>query len=79
MDDEDSNIAILPVTTRHDLPVARIIQGLDPALLDSLVCVGWDKNGELYFASTTADGGNVMWLFELAKRELMKCADEMED
>ncbi len=36
-----------------------------------VLIVGHNKDGSLYFASTYADGGHVLWLMELAKRELL--------
>ncbi len=40
--------------------------------LDGFVIFGWDKDGELYFSSTMADGGTVLWLMEKAKKVLLE-------
>lgn len=65
------NIVIWKGVTKHDLPPDRL---LDSALgrLDNLVIMGWDKEGELYFASSMADGGNVLWLMRLCERKLLE-------
>lgn len=62
---------IIPLgnVTRLDIPVERILdQAKDQ--MDHVVIMGWDKNGELYFASSFADGGEVMWLLEKCKQAL---------
>ena len=62
---------IIPLgnVTRLDIPVERILdQAKDQ--MDHVVIMGWDKNGELYFASSFADDGEVMWLLEKCKQAL---------
>jgi len=68
-------VSILPVITRLDLPAERVLNGAIQANLERCVIVGFDSKGELYFASTKADGGEVLWLFELAKKALMEMTE----
>lgn len=56
--------------TKHDLPPDQILEAA-MGKLDEVVILGWDKEGQLYFASTKADGPNVLWLMEVAKKELL--------
>lgn len=63
----------LGMVTRLDLPVERVLEQAKDRM-DHVVLMGWDKEGELYFASTFADGGEVMWLLEQCKIALMKAA-----
>lgn len=72
----ESNVVVLPVVTRLDLPPERILSAAIGAELKSVVVVGYDKDGEEYFASSLADGGDVVWLMERAKLKLLKMADE---
>lgn len=65
-----SNVVELSCQTTLDLPAERILSKALDADLDTAIVVGYDKDGDLYFASTTADGGNVLWLFEKAKLAL---------
>lgn len=65
-----SNVVELSCQTTLDLPAERILGKALDADLETAVVVGFDKDGQFYFASTTADGGNVMWLFEKAKLAL---------
>jgi hypothetical protein len=55
------NVIPLNNITRLDLPPDRILDGAKGEL-DGLIILGYDKNGEEYFASTYADGGEVLWL-----------------
>lgn len=58
--------------TKLDLPVDRVLDQAKSKMRD-VVLMGWDENGELYFASTFSDGGEVLWLLEACKNRLMKC------
>ena len=70
-----TNVIPLNNITRLDIPADRVLQGAMDEGLETAIVVGWDQDGELYFSSTTADGGNVLWLFELAKKGLLEDAE----
>ena len=55
--------------TRLDLPAERVLDAAK-ANMDSVVLLGYDKDGFEYFASTIADGGDVLWLLERCKQRL---------
>ena len=38
---------------------------------DGVIVMGYDKDGDLYFASSIADGGTVLWLLETCKQRLL--------
>jgi hypothetical protein len=67
-----NNVVILPVVTRLDLPAQRTLDAACDANLETAVVIGWDADGDFYFASNKADGGDVLWLLELAKRKLFE-------
>jgi hypothetical protein len=46
--------------------------------LKHFVIVGYDKDDEFFFSSTMADGGDVMWMLELAKVKLFKITGDIE-
>lgn len=56
--------------TKLDLPVDRVLESAKNEL-EGVVLMGYDKEGELYFASTYADGGDVLWLVENLKKNLL--------
>lgn len=57
--------------TKLDLDPDRVLDSAK-GKLDSAVVIGFDKDGDLYFASSKADGGDVLWLLEKAKKELLE-------
>ena len=57
--------------TRLDTPAARVLTTASDASLQTAIVIGWDSTGEFYFASSAADGAEVLWLIELAKIKLM--------
>lgn len=64
------NIIPLNNITKLDLPPDRVLQSA-VGQMDAVVLIGWDKDGELYFASSIADGGEVNWLLDKAKMALL--------
>ena len=56
--------------TKLYIPVDRLLEGAK-GKLDSVVILGYDKDEEEYFASSMADGGDVLWLLEKCKIVLM--------
>jgi hypothetical protein len=45
--------------------------------MEGIVIMGWDKDGQEYFASSYADGGTVLWLAERLKLRLL-CVEVVE-
>lgn len=72
---DDSNVVVLNVVTTLDIPVGRIIAGALDAKVKDLVIIGFDENGDEFFASSVADGGTVLWLLERAKKKLLELPD----
>jgi len=58
--------------TRLDLPTNRVLEGAKDHCSDGVVVLGFDDDGEFYFASSIADGGSVIWLMEMAKKRLLE-------
>lgn len=71
-----SNVIPLGCITRLDLPTERVLEAAKSHCDDGVVILGYDKEGDLYFASSIADGGDVLWLLELAKKRLLEVGDE---
>jgi len=64
--------------TRLDLPADQV---LESALgkLKSAIVIGYTSDGEEYFASSIADGGEVVWLIERMKLQLLRVVEEDND
>lgn len=57
--------------TKLDLPIEQILERAKDANLETVVVMGWDKDGSPFFASSTPDGGDVLWLMEMTKKRLL--------
>ena len=66
-----NNVIPLGNITRLDLPTDRVLDAAKGDCSDGVVIIGFDNQGELYFASSIADGGPVIWLLEQAKFALL--------
>lgn len=73
--EDGSNVVELGAVTRLDLPPDRVLEGA-VGQLDAAFVVGWEKDsGELYMASSVADGGELLWLLEKAKKALLEVGE----
>jgi len=66
-----SNVIQFRGTTRLDLDPDTVLENTK-GKLDRFVIIGYDKEGEFYFSSTMGDGGDVLWLMEKLKAQLME-------
>lgn len=70
-----ADIHIFDGITRLDIPADRV---LEAALgqLRGVVLAGYDLDGNLYTASSYADGADALWLLELCKKRLLAIEDD---
>lgn len=66
-----AEVVTLNCVTRHDIPVERIIDSAASVSLTSVVILGFTEDGQEYFAASSPDGPEVLWLLERCKRELL--------
>ena len=70
-----SNIIDFPGITKLNLDPDRTLENTK-GKLTGFVIRGYDKEDNEYFASTFADGSEVLWLLERCKKELMAVQDK---
>lgn len=70
-----SNVVVLPCLTRLDVPSERVLTCALEKDLEHAVVIGWDKDGDFYFAASYASGPEVLWLLEQAKRRLLEAGE----
>lgn len=63
--------------TRLDLDPDRVLENAK-GQLKHFVIIGYNTDDEFFFSSTMADGGDVMWMLEVAKLKLLRVAGEIE-
>lgn len=64
-------VTALPVITKLDIDAQRVAQGALDAQLETIIVIGRTHDGEFYFASNKADGGDVLWEMKTAELKLM--------
>ena len=64
--------------TRLNLDPDKVLQSAIGEMTEVVIC-GLDKDGNRYFASTQADGGEVLWHLERARWALMQMSDDLEN
>lgn len=70
MDTDKGNVIQLPVITRLNLNADLTLKNLT-GKLEGFVLAGYDKDGNEFFSSTYADGGDALWLLERCKLALL--------
>ena len=67
------------ILTRLKTEPGRVIEQLPPPdEWDEIVVIGYLKNGEDYIATNLADGSDMLWLLEMAKKKLLDTADALD-
>lgn len=61
--------------TKLDLHPDQILEAAK-GHLKGVVLIGFDKDGDVYAASSYADGGTLLWLLEACKTKMMKSVAE---
>jgi hypothetical protein len=69
-----SNVVRLNNITKLNLDADVVLEAAI-GKLTGVVIMGYDHKGERYFASSYADGGEVLWLAEKMKRDLMEISE----
>lgn len=67
-------VVLLNNITKLDLPADRVLEAAIEKL-DKVVVIGYEKDGDEYFASSIADGAEVLWLLERLKKKLLDVVD----
>ncbi len=75
MSKKDDNVVYLNIPTKLDIPAKRVLKAAKKAKLTDAVVVGYMEDGSFYFASSAADGSEVLWLLSLAKKKLLDIGD----
>lgn len=61
--------------TRLDIVADRVLQAAIDSKLQGVIVAGWDEEGNLYCASSYADGGDALWLVEKFKLKLLEVTE----
>jgi hypothetical protein len=72
-----TNIISFNGITKLDLDPDMVLENTK-GKLEGVIIIGYDHMGVEYFASSYADGGDVLWLLERMKIRLLNIAQEIE-
>lgn len=64
------DVIVLGGPTRLDLPPDRVLEAATGEL-ETVLVLGYDHEGNEYYAASTADGGTLVWLTERFKTKLV--------
>lgn len=71
MSGKPTNVIEFPKETLNDVPAQQVIESAVAAELDEVIVIGWDKNGESYFASSQGSLAEIILDLEICKKALM--------
>lgn len=71
-----TNVVPFDGITRLNTDPAMTLERAKEEIGGGVVVIGWDKEENIYFASSLADGGDILWLLEKAKKTLLEIGDE---
>ena len=66
-----SNVLMPDFHTKGNVPVPDVRKYAEESC-EKLICIGIDKDGNDYFSSSFADGGDMLWLIEKFKFKLLR-------
>lgn len=75
---EVANVVHGPFVSRIDTAPDRVLQGAI-GQLQSVIVIGYNIDGEEYYASSIADGPNALWLIRRTEHKLIGIVDEPEE
>jgi hypothetical protein len=73
-----SNVVEFSGVTKLDIPPDKLLNSAI-GKLESVLILGYTKEGDEYFASSKADASEPIYFCERAKHRLMKMIDEMQE
>lgn len=62
--------------TKLDIDPQVVLEGASKAGMKVAIVIGYDADGAEYFASSAADGADVLWHLERAKLRLLRTVDD---
>ncbi len=70
------NVRMFPGISPNNYDASLMLQAADRADLSSVVIIGWDDNGDLFFSSNVGSGPECLWLIEKAKKALLEVGED---
>ena len=71
MSNKDENLVDFDGITTLDIEPDKVLKGGIKAKMKVAILIGVLENDDLYFASSLGDTTKVLWLLEIAKKDLL--------
>ena len=71
------NVVPIGCITRLDIPSERVLSAALERNITDVIVLGYDEDGDFYFAASKANGGDVLWLLALAQKRLLQTAEDL--
>ncbi len=68
---KSAKVLMFTGVTTLDRPASQVLTETLQLDLQSVVVLGFRKDGNAYFSTSIADGGTVLWLVECMKKKLL--------
>lgn len=68
-------VVLFPGITKLDLPPDRLLERAIGEL-DEVIIIGYDKDGDFYFASSKASGPEALWTLAMAQKKILEVFDD---
>lgn len=75
----ENNVVEIGGITKLDIPAEKILRKALEAGLEGVVIVGYSSDGDEYFASSYADGGQCAWLLQRGIYKLNRMCDRIDE
>lgn len=69
------NVRMFTGTTPNDFDANIMLEAATSANLESVIIIGWDKDGDMFFSSSMGDGPECLWLIKKAEKALLEAGE----
>ena len=73
------NVVPLDIVSSHDIDPQRVLVNALNKRLTNVVVLGYRADGDEFFATSYADGANLLWLLKRGEHRLMQIIDEPDN
>ncbi len=74
--ESDGNVILAGIVGKLNIPAERVLHQASLAGLRSAVVIGYDADGNFWFAGSHADGPETLWLLAKAQRALLEVGED---
>lgn len=73
------NVETLQIASRHNIDPLPVLINAINRKLTAVVIIGYDEDGEEFFATSYADGADFLWLLKRAEKQILDIVDMVDE